>query len=263
MRLPSPKRYFEERVWRVANLRAERVERRIEETEDRLQAMSRHRAALSHYRHFVEPGDLVFDLGANVGARTALFRELGSTVVAVEPQPSAVEALRARFGDDPRVTVVEKAVAAAPGTYTLMVGTDDALSSISPEWIEAMRASGRFGGAEWSGSVEVAGTTLDALIEEFGLPQFCKIDVEGYEAEVLKGLSRPLPSASFEFAAEAVDRITPCIEAFADLGPCEFALSYEESMWLGRWEPAEQIIVRLRSFPDQLPWGDVYVRSRA
>lgn len=211
----------------------------------------------------MEPGDLVFDLGANLGERTALFRSLGATVVAVDPQPSSVAALEARFAGDARVKVVGKAVAAAPGTYTLRVDANSTLSTMSPEWIEGMKSSGRFDGAEWSDSIEVEGTTLDALIEEFGLPQFSKIDVEGYEAEVLAGLSRPLPSASFEFAGEAVERVVQCVERFSSLGPCEFALSYEESMLLGRWERAPDLIPRVRSFPDRLTWGDCYVRSTA
>jgi FkbM family methyltransferase len=260
MPLPSPKRYLEERVWRVARLSSGEVESRIQE---KTEAMIHHQAALGHYRQFVEPGDLVFDLGANVGARTALFRELGATVVAVDPQPSSVEALESRFRDDPRVVVVDKAVAASPGPHTLMVDADSGLSTISRGWIEAATASGRFPQAAWSHKVEVTGTTLDALIDEFGRPRFSKIDVEGSEAEVLKGLTQPLPSASFEFTADTVDRTVPCIEAFCDLGPCEFALSYEESMLLGRWEPAEMVIARLRSIPDQLLWGDVYVRSTA
>jgi FkbM family methyltransferase len=216
---------------------------------------------VGHFRRFMEPGDLVFDLGANLGERTALFRALGATVVAVDPQPSSVAALNSRFAGDAGVKVVGKAVAAAPGTYTLRVDKNHTLSTMSSEWIEAVRASGRFDGAEWSDSIEVEGITLDALIEEFGLPQFCKIDVEGYEQEVVAGLSRPLPSASFEFAGEAVERVVPCVERFSSLGPCEFALSYEESMLLGRWERAAELIPRLRSFPDRLTWGDCYVRS--
>jgi FkbM family methyltransferase len=224
-------------------------------------ARTRHRRSLSHYREFMGPGDLVFDLGANIGARTMLFRELGASVVAVDPQPSSVTVLNARFGDDDAVTVVGKAVAAAPGTYELKIGEYDTLSTLSPDWIESVRASGRFPDVDWPETVEVPGTTLDALIDEFGVPQFCKIDVEGYEPEVVGGLTQTLPAASFEFAAEVIDRAVTCIEAFSGLGPCRFALSYEESMTLNRWEAAEQVISRIKSFPDELIWGDVYVRS--
>lgn len=239
-----------------------RLDRRVDE---RVRAIAdgaiEHHRSLSHYRQFMEPGDRVFDLGANVGVRTALFRQLGASVVAVDPQPSSVSELKARFGADHGVTVVGKAVASAPGTYTLQVDENDTLSTLSTDWIGAVKESGRFAGARWSESVEVEGTTLDALIEEHGVPAFCKIDVEGYEPEVLAGLSQPLPAASFEFAAEAIDRAVTCVEAFAGLGPCELALSYEESMVLGRWRPPEQVVERLRSFPDGLIWGDVYVRA--
>ena len=52
------------------------------------------------YGHFVRPGDLVFDIGAHVGDRVASFRRLGARVVAVEPQPAMVRALRLLYGRD-------------------------------------------------------------------------------------------------------------------------------------------------------------------
>src|SRR6266496_3008608 len=156
MRIRSPRTYLDERLAEhLTRVAQERIE------DER---------TVAHFRRFMEPGDLVFDLGANLGERTALFRALGATVVAVDPQPSSVAALNSRFAGDSSVKVVGKAVAAAPGTYTLRVDENHTLSTMSPEWIEAVTVSGRFDGAEWSESIEVEGTTLDALIEEFGLP---------------------------------------------------------------------------------------------
>ena len=42
-------------------------------------------------------------------------------------------------------------------------------------------------------------TTLDALIERHGVPSFVKVDAEGFEEEVLQGLSRSIKALSFEF----------------------------------------------------------------
>ncbi len=218
--------------------------------------------ALRQYSRFMQLGDLVFDLGANVGDRTAIFRQLGARVIAVEPQPSCIADLRRRFAEDEQVTIVGEAVAASRGTYRMQVSEDSAYSSMSPEWIEAVQQSGRASG-DWVDAIEVPGTTLDELISEHGRPAFCKIDIEGYEAEVLEGLSEPLTAASFEFAGEAVDVPLTCIEKFTSLGPCEFALSLEESMLLGPWTTADEIAARVRSISGTLAWGDVYVRSNA
>ena len=64
------------------------------------------------YRRFVCPGDLAFDIGSHVGDRVAGLRRLGVRVVALEPQPLCARALRALYGRDREVTVVEAACAA-------------------------------------------------------------------------------------------------------------------------------------------------------
>jgi hypothetical protein len=46
------------------------------------------------YAQFVRAGDLCFDIGANIGSRSRVFRALGAHVVAVEPQPASLKTLR-------------------------------------------------------------------------------------------------------------------------------------------------------------------------
>jgi FkbM family methyltransferase len=216
-----------------------------------------------HYRPFVAPGALVFDIGANHGDRTAAFRALGARVVAVEPQPDCVQALRTRFaGDGAAVEIVPCAVAADAGRVTLRINSSDVLSSIAPDWIERTEASGRFDGmSRWTGEVEVETVTLDALIERHGVPAFCKVDVEGAEPQVFAGLSRPLGVVSYEFAAEAVEATLLCLERLERLGARQFSFSSGEGVTLDGWVDARDMRRRLATIAqDAKAWGDVYAR---
>lgn len=119
----------------------------------------------------------MFDIGANHGNRTELFLDLGLRVVAVEPQPDCVEILRGRFGTS--IELISAAVGAKPGRAELRVATYHTLASLSDEWIDEVRRSGRFSEFEWPEVMEVDVLTLDSLVERYGVPDFCKIDVEG------------------------------------------------------------------------------------
>ncbi len=199
---------------------------------------------------------LVFDVGANVGDKAARMRARGARVVCFEPQPHCAAALRDRFAADPGVAVEEMALGATPGQASLSICDEaDVLSTLSEDW-----KTGRFRDRAWSRSVEVAVGTLAAAIARHGAPDYCKVDVEGFEREVLAGLDQALPLLSFEFTAEFRERALDCVARLAALGFTRFNISHGETarFALDAWESAEGLAAALRALRHPLAWGDIY-----
>jgi FkbM family methyltransferase len=221
-----------------------------------------HRDAMERlYRRFVKPGDLVFDIGAHVGDRVAAFRRLGARVVAVEPQPALRTTLKLLHGRDRAVVIEPVALGRVEGSVELKLNLDNpTVSTASSDFIRAADGAPGWEGQAWTRTITVPMTTLDALIARHGVPAFIKIDVEGFEAQVLAGLSRPVPALSFEFttiqravAAAAIDR---CVV----LGYASFNAALGESQTLvhERWLTAPQMAQWLVTVPAAANSGDVY-----
>lgn len=218
----------------------------------------RRRGLAKLYGELVKPGDLVFDIGAHVGNRTRTLHSLGCDIVAVEPQPLLIGTLR-RTLPKTRATLVEKAVGREPGTATLRISSrHPTVSTLSARWIETVGKTDGFGAVAWDREAEVEVTTLDALIAEFGRPSFCKIDVEGLEADILAGLSQPIRMIAFEALPEAPDVTRACLDRLGELGDYRYNFVAGEGSELvfEEWTDAPSILAATL----RRGQGDVYAR---
>ena len=144
---------------------------------------------------------------------------MGVRVVAVEPQRSCAAVLANWFDADSGVTLVPGALGSAPGTLELRVSrAHPTLSSVSGDWVDRMSRHHDFSGIAWDESYTVPVLTLDQLIATHGQPAFVKIDVEGFEPQVLAGLSQSLPALSFEFLPQSLQASYDCLERLESLG---------------------------------------------
>jgi FkbM family methyltransferase len=223
-----------------------------------------HQAALTRfYAHFIQPGDLCFDIGAHVGSRVRIWSQIGARIIALEPQPQCIQLLRRWYGEWPNVVLLEQAVGGAPGSQQLWISRrTPTVSTLTTAWQSRVQQTPGFETVRWDVAVRVAVTTLDALIATYGVPAFCKIDVEGAEREVLDGLSQPLPLLSFEYLPATIDLTVSCIDRLTTLGAYEYNWTISERPWLQspHWLRPSEIVACLRQLPAHNSAGDVYAR---
>jgi FkbM family methyltransferase len=217
---------------------------------------AREAEVLAFYRAVVAPGALVFDLGANVGDVSEPLLRAGARVVAVEPQPECLAELRARCGAYPGFVALPAVVGRAPGVATLHLRPHHGASSLRADWM-----------GDVIGTLDVPMLTLAGLIARYGVPAYCKVDVEGSEEDVFATLPHPLPLVSFEYVDFALDRAAACLELLArdDEVETNLALTAPPRFVLPGWLPPDELLCRLPELIRQgtaRTWGDIWVRPR-
>jgi FkbM family methyltransferase len=231
----------------------------------RLNKTEIHRRRREFYLSLFDGNNLYFDVGANLGNRIEpiIFDDI--KIVAVEPQPHCIDYLKYKFGK--LITMETIALGAQLGTAFMYIADSSAVSTLSTRFIKRTQDSGRFVDVSWDREIEVELKTLDSLVEKYGMPGFIKIDVEGYEKEVLKGLSIPVPSLSIEYTLpELKEELISCFEEIDRIYMGSFYFNYA---------PGEELIYGFENYRhsselqsmfedpefNKSGFGDIYVKK--
>jgi FkbM family methyltransferase len=139
--------------------------------------------------HFLRESDLFVDVGANVGSYTVLAALTGAKVISFEPVPKSFEALMDNIHLNRMEDAVDarrQAVGAAAGVVSMTADRDTTN--------HALVAQARYAGK----TVQVPQVTLDQALQGLAVPKLIKIDVEGYETQVLEGAAGTLSDPALE-----------------------------------------------------------------
>ncbi len=191
---------------------------------------------------YLQPGSLAFDIGAHEGKNAGWMLELGAVVIAVEPQKNLADALNKKHIDG--LTVINAAVTDHRGSTSLYVARGhDYVSTVQADYRQKVQAHGAY---RYGDAIAVPCVTLDDLIYSYGVPAFCKIDVEGHERAVFAGLTQPLPALCFEVHSFEPDKADDCLARLAELGEYEVFFCSRESFEPQEWPAAVDV------------YGDIY-----
>jgi len=197
-------------------------------------------------------GLLIFDVGANRGQRTDVFLRLGARVVSVDPDETNQRLLARKYRKRP-VTIVGKALSDTERVETLRVTSrGSGLNTLSEKWVQTLTQSPAKLGArvDYPLTQRVETTTLALLMESHGVPRYIKIDVEGHESHVLRGMGRPVPFVSFEaILPEFAPETSECIGilgGFSAGGRFNFSRECYKGVCLEKWVSGPEIIAILK-----------------
>ena len=217
---------------------------------------------MSFYRQFIHHGELCFDIGANRGHWSEVFLSLGASVIAVEPQSTCFEALFRKFKNNSSIRILQYGVGSKEEVKELRVADNLINSTFSDEFIEKYKHNQY---TQWTSKENVQVTTLDKLISQYGVPRFCKIDVEGFELNVFKGLSQPIHFIQFEYVPPFRAQVIECLDLLSKLGnPIFNYYSYENmKLELKQWVNVEAIKKIVLGFPEDFLVADILVNYTA
>jgi FkbM family methyltransferase len=214
------------------------------------------------YAPFIRSGDVVFDVGANVGIYSDVFSRLGATVIAIEPNAQCCQELNQIARMNKRIIVEACAAGAAVGTATFHVCEESTMSTLSEKWLESVSKSDLHSHARWLNKVDVSVKTLDVLAKQYGEPSFVKIDAEGFDDQVLAGMSFQPAALSFEFNSNGLDVALRCLStaALKDDYLFNYTIGQEFDFKCGTWLTREKVVGLFENLDLREEYGEVVAR---
>jgi FkbM family methyltransferase len=203
---------------------------------------------------------LIIDIGANVGNKTLVFSQLARTVVCVDPDRENFRILKSRFGKNSSIRIINKAVGEQITELTFHSFSDkDAYNTLSTKQKEIVSTER---GVLPASSYQVQVTTLQNIIEEFGIPDYVKIDVEGFEKNVIEGLKVNIPLLSIEAnLPNFLEETIWCVNYLDSMakGKAKFNYAIAHQLEFAEYISAKQMIDFLKE--TQLGYMEVYCKT--
>jgi FkbM family methyltransferase len=216
------------------------------------------KSEVNFLKQFIHKNSIIFDVGANFGHKTLVFLKLDAKkIIAVEPDAECQFVLNQRFRGNEKVMVVNKAIDSHAGKANLYREADgSAFNTLSKKWSNSIStgSAGRFNSMKIKSTISVRTITLYELIQQFGLPDVVKLDIEGYELKAIQSLKSSIPLIWFEanlpeFQAETIQ----CIELIVSLDPSyrfNYCISTTESLGVKleykKWTDGTTMIILLK-----------------
>ena len=218
---------------------------------------------LNFFSQFLKEGDLCFDIGAWEGEYTELFLRLGAKVIAVEPQQDCVYKLNIFFSKNKNVKIFGKAVGEKLSKSQIAICESPGHSQKATMSKRFQTETRHAKECKWTKFQPVLITTLDSLINQYGVPRFCKIDVEGFEEYVIKGLTYPIHFISFEFQKELLDIIESCCDHLSSIGEFKYNCTFAPlnvNFIFPKCVSAEELCSEIKKREDITLGGDIYAK---
>lgn len=207
--------------------------------------------------------NLIFDIGANRGRTAEIFLNHAEKVISFEPNPNLVTYLKHRYPSS-KLHVDNRAISHGRGTQEFKLANVDTISTLSTDWVENSRFTGEY---RWDNSIMVETLTLSDAIAEYGIPDYIKIDTEGYEYEILTNFHELLPNTllAFEWAEEQKEKIIKILKHLHNLGYNNFSYTEGDPVLFDSeisWTNFENFkIVETMDSNRKALWGMIYFKK--
>lgn len=210
------------------------------------------------YRNLIVERNLCFDIGANVGSKSKTMLSLGARVIAFEPQSSCVKSLEKIKSK--RFQFFSFGVGSKNEIMELNLANHSEVATLSQQFIDFFETET----VRWSEKESVEVKTLDSLIVQYGVPNFCKIDVEGFEWQILSALNYSIPIIEFEFTSGFIPETQKIINLFkAENSKFNFTLNEKPRFECENWISASELLEIINFLPREKLHGNIFVKSKA
>lgn len=210
------------------------------------------------YEQFIKKDDLCFDIGANIGAKSELFLKLDAKVIAFEPQTKCLENLEILKNKNKNFSYYPFGIGDKNETKALNLATHIEVATFSDEFIQFYKNET----IQWNEKETVEVKPINSIIEQFGIPNYCKIDTEGFELKILSSLKYKIPVIEFEFTESHFLETLKIIDLFdSKKTTFNFILNERLKLKLKNWLKADEFKEKLKGLDKFQLHGNIFVKT--